>query len=228
MKNINKYIIMCGGKYSWLETPKQLTEINGEPLVARTIRLLKENGITDIAISSKDSRFDNFGVPRIEHNNEFEEIKENGKEYIKGYWVDAFYPTDEPVCYLYGDVYYSENCIKTIVETQTMDILFFASTIPCRPDYFKMWEEPFAFKVANQERFKQGIEICKQKRDKGETNREPISWELYRVLNGIDINTHKITTGFIAVNDVSTDIDCIKDKEELEKILNKGEIEDAI
>lgn len=216
-----KYIIMCGGKYSYFTTPKHLTEINGEPLVARTIRLLKENGIEDIAISSMDSRFDNFGVPRIEHNNNFEVIKENGKEIIKGYWVDAFYPSDEPVCYLYGDVYYSENCIKTIINTETNDILFFASTIPCRPNYFKMWEEPFAFKVVNQKRFKEAIQTCKIKRDAGETKREPISWEVYRVLNNIPINIHKITTGFIAINDESTDIDCEDDKIKLEQILNK-------
>ena len=55
-----KYIIMCGGKYDLFTTPKQLTKINGEELVARTIRLLKENGIEDIAISSKDKRFDKF------------------------------------------------------------------------------------------------------------------------------------------------------------------------
>lgn len=221
MKNISKYIIMCGGKYSWLETPKQLIEINGEPLVARTIRLLKENGITDIAISSKDPRFDNFGVPRIEHENNFEVIKENGKEKIKGYWVDAFYPTDEPVCYLYGDVYYSENCIKTIINTPTDYVLLFASTIPCRPDYFKMWEEPFALKVANQVMFKKALEVCRLLRDLGYSNREPITWEVYRALNKTDINTHKITTNFIAINDVSTDIDNLDDKVQLEKILNK-------
>ena len=218
-----KYIIMCGGKYSWLETPKQLTKINGEPLVARTIRLLKENGIEDIAISSKDARFDNFGVPRLEHENNFEVIKDNGKEYVKGYWVDAFYPSEEPVCYLYGDVYYSENCIKTIINTDTEDVLFFASTIPCRPNYFKMWEEPFAFKVVNQEHFRRAINICKQKRDAGQTNREPISWEVYRTLNKIDINLHKIADNFIAINDESTDIDNMDDKVQLERILNKGE-----
>ena len=216
MKNISKYIIMCGGTYKKIPgVPKQLTEINGERLVDRTIRLLKENGITDISISSNNPIFDSCGVPRLEHNNDYT-LTENGNT---GYWVDAFYPTDEPVCYLYGDVYYSENCIKTIIETDTMDIRFFASTIPCRPNYFKQWEEPFAFKVANQERFRQGIEICKQKRDAGQTNREPVSWELYRVLNGIDINTHKITTGFTAINDESVDIDCPDDAIQLQKIL---------
>ena len=214
-----KYIIMAGGKYDKFETPKQLSKVNGEILVERTIRLLKENGIEDIAISSKDERFDVFGVPRLIHENNFETV---GEKTIKGYWVDAFYPTSEPTTYLYGDVYYSEECIKTIINTPTNEILFFASTKPCRPNYFKLWEEPFAFKVVNQERFRRAIEVCKIKRDKGETNREPISWEVYRVLNGIPINLHRITTGFVAINDESTDIDCEDDRIKLENILKKG------
>lgn len=214
-----KYIIMCGGKYDKFTTPKQMTKVNGEVLVERTIRLLKENGINDIAISSKDERFDTFGVPRLVHENNWE-LKE-GKT-ISGYWVDAFYPTSEPVTYLYGDVYYSDYCIKTIVNTPTDDILFFASTKPCRPDYFKFWEEPFAFKVVNQEKFRRAIDICKRKRDRGETKREPISWEVYRVLNGIPINLHRIRDNFIAINDVSTDVDCEDDRIKLEDILKKG------
>ena len=46
-----KYIIMCGGIYKKWETPRQMLPINGEPIVARTIRLLRENGIKDIASS---------------------------------------------------------------------------------------------------------------------------------------------------------------------------------
>ena len=52
-----KYIIMCGGRYQQWQTPRQLIKIRGEPIVARTIRLLRENGIADIAISSNDPVF---------------------------------------------------------------------------------------------------------------------------------------------------------------------------
>ena len=55
-----KYIIMCGGIYAKWDRPKHLTELKGEPLVARTIRLLRENGITDIAISSNSELFEQF------------------------------------------------------------------------------------------------------------------------------------------------------------------------
>nr|MBR6100723.1 hypothetical protein [bacterium] len=212
-----KYIIMCGGKYDYFDIPKHLIEVNGERLVDRTIRLLKEQGITDIAISSNDKRFDSCNVPRLEHENNYEVI--DGKDY--GYWLDAFYPTDEEVCYLFGDVYYSEDAIKTIIENDTDDVLFFGSSIPNRPEYFKKWEEPFAFKVKNQKRFRECINICKEKKDNGETNREPISWELYRVLNGIDINTHEIRDNFIAINDISTDIDRVEDRNKLEEVLNE-------
>ena len=106
-----KFIIMCGGFYGHFETPKQLSVINGETLVGRTIRLLKENGITDIAISSNDNRFDIFNIPRLEHNNSYK--YENGKQV--GYWVDAYYPMTEPCIYLHGDVYYSEDAIRKII-----------------------------------------------------------------------------------------------------------------
>ena len=40
-----KVIIMCGGHYEKFKEHKALSIINGEPLVQRTIRLLKENGV---------------------------------------------------------------------------------------------------------------------------------------------------------------------------------------
>lgn len=213
-----KYVIMCGGTYNDWETPRQLSIVKGEILIERTIRLLKENGITDIAITSNDKRFDNFGVERIEHKNDFEC---NGSKKIKGYWVDAFLPSEQPITYLYGDVYYSEQAIKTIIETPTDDVLFFASRYIYHKGYSRLWEEPFAFKVVNQKRFRKCIDICKQKSDKGLTNREPISWELYRVLNGYNINRHIIDKNFIAIDDYTVDIDCPEDINNLEAVLKE-------
>ena len=56
-----KYIIMCGGTYLLWEKPRHLVEIGGVPVVARTIELLRENGIDDIAISSDNDIFGQFG-----------------------------------------------------------------------------------------------------------------------------------------------------------------------
>ena len=56
-------------------------------------------------------------------------------------------------------------------------------------------------------------------KDKGLCCREPITWELYRSINGKDINVHEMTGNYIAINDESCDIDTINDIENLKRKL---------
>ena len=191
---------MCGGKYGpFKNNPRQLFEINGEPIVARTIRLLKENGIDNIAISSNDERFEKFGVPVLHHDNNF------GQD-PKSHWLDAFYPTDEETCYLFGDVVFSENAIKIIINVETDDIEFFASAPPFAPEYPKSWAEPFAFKVKDQKRFSQAIEDTKMLFTRGLLRREPIAWELWQIIRNTPLN--RINYGnYCVINDTTCDID---------------------
>ena len=208
---------MCGGEYKDFDIPKHLSIVKGERIIDRTIRLLRENGIKDIYISTNNPAFDYlWDIPKLKHHNNF--TLEKGKS-ISGFWLDAFYPSNNPVTYLYGDVYYSDDAIKTIVRTNTDYILFFASRNIRRKDYFKEWEEPFAFKVTNQVKFREYINKAKQLFLDGYCNREPISWELYRIINGYDINQHIIGTNFVAIDDYTTDIDTIEDIKKLEEIL---------
>lgn len=190
-----KYIIMCGGNYGW---HKQLVEIKGEKLVERTIRLLQENGIEDIAISSNDPIFEQFGVPVLHHENNFL----NGSLY----WVDAFYPMDTPVCYLFGDVYYSEYAIYQIINTEVGDIMFFASAPPFSSRYPKKWAEPFAFKVVDTDKFNKCVVKTKELQDKGMFSRIPIAWELWQVIQGTKLN-HIDYTSYHVINDTTCDID---------------------
>lgn len=201
---------MCGGKYSKWKTPKQLTVINGEPLIVRTIRLLKENGITDIAISSNNPAFDDFGVPVLHHENKYG----NG-----GFWCEGFYPTEEPVCYIFGDVLFSPEAIKTIVNTDTNDVEFFASAPPFAKNYIKHWAEPFAFKVKNQTHFRKSLDKVKELHDK--FNREPIAWECWQVIKGTPIN--KINyKNYTAINDYTCDIDGERDIKAFNEIVFKN------
>ena len=143
-----KHIIMCGGNYTNWETPRQLIKINGEEIVARTIRILREQGVEDINISSNNPVFEKFGVPVLKHHNSYEIIAEDGKVMGNtGWWVDAFYPTDEPTVYLFGDVMYSSEAIRIIRETETDSVEYFASAPPYDPRYFKPYQEPFAFRL---------------------------------------------------------------------------------
>ena len=211
-----KYIIMCGGvtlynlKDKSDKAPRPFRKIYGERLIDRTIRLLRANNVEDIAISSNSDIFDDIGVPVLKH--------ENGTTWETYVWLHAFYPMTDPVCYLFGDVFYSDKAIKTIVEKETDDIEFFASAPPFADQYIKQWAEPFAFKVQNTEWFfaciKRAIFLHSQHKFK----RPPISWELWQIIKSTPLNI--IDYGnYTAINDYSVDIDL--DKEAI-RIENHG------
>ena len=211
-----KYIIMCGGEYKIFQTPKHLSVINGERLVDRTIRLLKENGVKEIYISSNNPIFDTCGVPRLEHNNTY---VNNGKSNT-GYWLDAFYKVNEPVCYIWGDVYFTDNAIKTIVNYTTNKNIFFG-TSDALNEYHNNWGEPFAYIVNDYISFYKGIDDVKKLKDEGKCIREPVVWELYRYLHGLDINVQRITTDYVCIDDGTMDVDSPKELEELKSKLEK-------
>lgn len=193
---------MCGGAYAEWETPRHLLKVRGEEIVARTIRLLRENGVTDIAISATDPVFLKFGVKVLVHDNSYYARKRND---VNGYWCDAFYPTEEPVCYIFGDVIFSPEAIRTIVNTDTDDIEMFGSAPPFAPEYPKRWIEPFALKVQNPEHLK--AEIKRMKKLAGTCWRKPISWDLWALIKGRRIDIDDYVCDYTVINDYTCDID---------------------
>lgn len=191
-----KYIIMAAGKgtrwNNYLGIPKHLVEINGETLIGRTTRLLKENNVNNYIITTNDVRYNIYGMIKPQTHNDCE--------------IDRFEETtDDEVCYLYGDVYYSEEAIKSIVNTKTDDILFFGSD----------WEI-FAIKVSNKELFMKHKNRVKELFLKGEINR-CIGWEIYRSLHNIPFEEHIISDRYFKILDGTDDIDYPEDYEEFKK-----------
>ena len=197
-----KYIIMCGGRYQFWEMPRHLIEVQGEPIVARTIRLLRENGVKDISISTHDDRFRHFGVPILKHDNYYDA---KGYNDMKGYWCNCFYPTEVPTCYIFGDVIFSPEAIRTIVEYETDDIMLFGSKPPFAKEYPKKYIEPFAFKVQNTQHLRNARDEVKELDALGVFNRKPIAWELWSVICGSAPN--RINKSYVAINDYTSDID---------------------
>lgn len=214
---VKKYIILAYSNDDKCGIPRQLIEINGEKIIERTIRLLKENGIEDIIVTARDKRFNNLGVEIYDPINNTYNYQTQ-----EGYFLDMF-PTElmtEPVCFIWGDVYFSEKAIKTIVETETDSTLFFCSFENKSVSYIKKWDEPFAYKVVDTEIFKNHIEIVKGLYDEKVTWRHPIVWELYRSINGLNVNVHNLTKNYKVINDITCDID---DMEDVKKL--KGKVE---
>lgn len=215
-----KYVILADSSVGF-NIPRQLTIINGEVLIKRTIRLLKENGIKDIIITSHDKRFNDLGVERYEPlYNDWDAEKKTG------YWLSAF-PTEllnEPICFLFGDVYYSENAIKEIINHETNSTLFFCAYQNKCANYIKHHDEPLGYKVYDYKLFKKHIVKVKKAKDEGKCCREPIVWELYRSINNQDINIHVMTNNYVVINDESCDIDTLYDIIKLEIILGGNDM----
>lgn len=215
---VTKYIIMCGGDYVKWQKPRQLSIINGEEIVARTIRLLKENGITDISISSNNPIFEKFNVPVLKHDNLY---IANGIGNVKGDWFNAFYPTDEPVCYIFGDVVFSPQAIKKIIETDTDDIELFGSGPPFASNYCKTHEEPFALKVVNQKHLHEAIEKTRELDKEHKFWRKPIVWELFTIIKNapLQVKMGEYTTDYVVINDYTCDVDFEEDIKKLNRII---------
>ena len=204
-----KYIIMCGTNTNGFTEPRQLYKVGGESIVARTIRLLRKNGITDIAISTNLKGFEHFNVPILHHENT------GTPDYT---WLNCFYPTYEETCYLMGDVVFSEECIKTIVNTFTDDVEMFGSAPPFDNQYYKPWAEPFAFKVVNVNHFWKAIAETKKLWEKGKFKRRPLAWELWQVIKGTPLNRIDYSN-YTVINDYTCDIDNPSDLYAVQKII---------
>ena len=208
-------IIMCGGKYNQYEIPRHLIKVGEEMVVERTIRLLRETGVNEIAISATDPVFEQFGLPILKHENSYDA---DGYNRFRGYWCDAFYPTDEPVLYIFGDVFFSPEAIKKIVETPTDDIEFFASSPPFPRQFKKQSAEPFALKVQNQEHLHEAIKRVKQLYSEGAFKRKPIMWELWQVIKHTPLNIINYKN-YVTINDYTCDVDIPADAKYYERFL---------
>lgn len=208
------YVIMCGGTYTEFDYPKQLSVVKGERLVERTIRLLKGAGIqeSDIKISSNDERFDEFGVERLENpNNKYKSVD----GVTSGYWLDAFWPYftfGQKVTFLFGDVWFTEEAIRKIVAYPknfpgNKNVLF--GTGLAANALQKNWGEPFAYVVNDYRTFMAGVRVVKALQDEGKLKRKAIVWELYRCLNGLDVNVQQVLVGdtFFIIDDGTIDCD---------------------
>lgn len=185
-----KYVIMCAGEgkrwNNYLGVPKHFIEINGESLIERTTRLLKENGILDYVITANDKIYDDYGKTIKQTYNQCE--------------IDRFEEiNDDNICYLYGDVYYTEEAIKQIINKDTDNILFFGSNM-----------EIFAIKIKNKELFYEHKNKIKKLFLNNQIGR-CIGWEIYRSLNNIPFEEHIIKDMYYLIDDLTDDIDYPED-----------------
>ena len=117
-----KYVIMADGKGSrwnnYMGHTKHDIRIGSETLLERTVRLLHEHdAAAEVIITSHNEALHIDGAERYEPKNNVLEIDRFTAELI-----------GDNMCFLYGDVYYSEEAIRTVVENIGAERLLFVGS----------------------------------------------------------------------------------------------------
>lgn len=182
-----KYIIMADGKgtrwNNYRDIPKHFIEIGGETLLARTVRLLRENDArADIVITSHDPRYEVPGARRYEPQNNHLEIDRFTEELIA-----------DDVCFLYGDTFYSESVIQKIADTPAEKLLFFGNE-----------RSIVAIKVADGALFRQHVERVRALFLAGKIEK-CIGWQVYQSFEGLPFGEKTIAADYILIQDGTED-----------------------
>ena len=190
-----KYIIMADGKgtrwNNYQDVPKHLIKINGEVLLARTVRLLKEfDENSDVIVTSHDKRYEFDGSTRYEPLNNVLEIDRFTYELI-----------ENDICFLYGDTYYTEDTIKEIINSVPDDILFFGNQ-----------KSIVAIKIKDAKLFKKHIDNVKKLYLSNKiTNCK--GWQVYQSFQNLDFDKKVIKNKFILVDNETIDYNTPDDYE---------------
>ena len=201
-------LIAAGEATRWgnyLDTPKHFIEVDGEPIIKRSVRLLKKFGVDDIYIVAKDDTYQIEGaklyIPTFNLANHDADKFLNSK--------DLWLRDEGKTIVLYGDVYFTEYAMETIVNHPHNDWLLFArqyeSTITGGAG------ECFAqtFYPGQVEEHERALLKLVEYFDTGRLNRIG-GWEHYRIMAGLpEPIIHKHFTGdrFVEINDWTDDFD---------------------
>lgn len=185
------------------EIPKHLIPINGEPLLHRTVRLLEERGLADLWITTHNPNYHVEDVAIYAPENNI-------------YKLDQFYACHplwrhcpSTIIFLYGDVYFSEACIDSVIHTPCTDFLYFqrtkGSAITGKP-----WKEGFAMKIADRELFFKALDELRTQRAAG--NIQDSNHQVQGYLEGLGMGEYRgIGPHGIEINDETDDFDFVTD-----------------
>ena len=208
MSETRVFILADGKGTRWnnhLGIPKHLVEVAGEPLLARTVRLLKERGEHDIIISSHNEEYTAFAPTTGYRNNHF--------EIDKIFCTQPDWEVTRTNIFLLGDVFYTEEAIDKIFSEQTETITFFGREKGSELTGGR-YGELFAVKVlpGGTSILEYACKLVKWQFVNGIISRCKL-WELYRLTRATDLTAHVIKGGFVSIDDWTEDIDSPSDYE---------------
>ncbi len=169
---------------------KQDISFSGETLLERTVRLVHGcDAAAEIIITSHDESVDIPGARRYEPENNVLEIDRFTAELIGG-----------DMCFLYGDVLYSEAAIKTVVSRRGQaPLLFFGSQ-----------SSICAVLVGDGELFRSLYLEVRGKFLAGEID-ECKGWQVYHLYAGLPLAGRDIGRGYVLLDSFTRDFNTPED-----------------
>lgn len=208
-------VIICAGEASrWQNhtgVPKHLALLNGERLIDRTTRLLYERGVTDIHVVTKeynplyDTLYGSQSVVTIDYDTNADADKFLSSKHL--------WNAEGRTLVVYGDVYFTEQAMDTIVGYKTQDWRLF-----CRPHGSTItgtkWGECFAqsFYPEQHQEHEQALHRIAQLYKDGHIKRCG-GWEHYQEMCGVNKGFPR--ERMIVIDDLTDDVDYPEDYERL-------------
>ncbi len=189
-----KYVIMADGKGSrwnnFMGHGKHEISIGGETLLERTVRLVHlYDGSAEVIITSHNANINIEGAVRYEPENNVLEVDRFTAELI-----------GDDMCFLYGDVYYSEDAIRTVVENAGRDKLLFVGSE----------KSICAVLVKDGELFRSCYEGVRNMYLNGEIS-ECKGWQVYHMYAGLPLESREIGAGYLVVDSFTRDFNSPQD-----------------
>ena len=181
-----KYIIMADGKGSrwgnFTDRPKHLIEIDGESLLGRLVQQLRAlDPGCQVVITARDPRYEVEGAVRHVPRNNENEIDRFTSELI-----------EDQVCFLYGDTYYTDRALRTIISANGSGLLFFGNQ-----------RRIVSVKIFDGAVMKRHLERIKAENPNGK------GWDVYRSYSGLGLK--EIGADFVVIEDGTQDFNTPKD-----------------
>lgn len=189
-----KYVIMADGKGSrwnnFMGHSKHCIRVDGETLLERTVRLVHQHdGSAEVIITSHDGTLSVAGARRYEPKNNVLEIDRFTAELI-----------GDDMCFLYGDVLYSEQAMATIISHRnTAPVLFFGSR-----------SSICAVLVKDGQLFDRLYREVRRRYTDGEIS-ECKGWQVYHLYAGLPLMGRDVGSDYIVLDSFTRDFNSPED-----------------
>ena len=189
-----RYIIMADGKgrrwKNYMGLDKHDISIGGETLMERTVRLLHDyDPDAEVIITSHNENVNIHGATRYEPLNNVLEIDRFTRELIA-----------DNVCFLYGDVYYTEDALSAAVENRgRYPLLFIGSK-----------SSICAVLVRDSKRFEECYNEVRKSYLEGRI-KECKGWQVYHSYASLPLEGREIGEAYLTVDGFTRDFNSPED-----------------